>query len=216
MPFLTSNHNSVQSKKESLSSKASMKTSSLVNLPTRYGTCKIKLYLDKQTNKEHIALIVGKLKSDSIPLVRLHSECLTGDVFGSLRCDCGSQLNLALKLMSENGSGVLLYLRQEGRGIGLEKKLEAYFIQDQGYDTVEANTILGFPPDLRDYSIGAQMLLDLGINQIRLLTNNPLKIKQLERHEIKVVERIPLITQCTPENHFYLHTKQTKMGHLLG
>jgi 3,4-dihydroxy 2-butanone 4-phosphate synthase/GTP cyclohydrolase II len=209
------NHQFPTTQNESCSSMSSLKVSALVNLPTRYGLCKIQLYLDPKTNKEHIALIVGELKPDQIPLVRLHSECLTGDLFGSLRCDCGPQLDLALKLMADYGSGILLYLRQEGRGIGLQKKLEAYLLQDQGYDTVEANTLLGLPPDSRDYRIGAEMLLSQGVKQVRLLTNNPLKIDGLEQHGITVVERVPLITEAVSENHFYLQTKRTKMGHLL-
>jgi 3,4-dihydroxy 2-butanone 4-phosphate synthase/GTP cyclohydrolase II len=208
-------HNQGQTQKESLSSFPSIEISPLVNLPTQYGMCKIQLYLDTQTNKEHIALILGDPKSNPNPLVRLHSECLTGDLFGSLRCDCGSQFNLALKLMEENGSGILLYLRQEGRGIGLQKKLDAYLIQEEGYDTVEANTILGLPSDLRDYGIGAQMLLNQGVQQIRLLTNNPSKIKGLEQHGIEVVERVPLVAKYVLENQLYLLTKHTKMGHLL-
>ena len=192
-----------------------LQSSSRVNLPTRYGMCKIQIYREPQTKQEHIALIVGKVKPGAVALVRVHSECFTGDVLGSLRCDCGPQLDLALKVMAENGSGILLYLRQEGRGIGLEKKLEAYLLQDQGYDTVEANLKMGFPPDLRNYDIAAWMILDQGVQQVRLLTNNPLKIQGLEQHGIQVVERVPLVTECVSENHFYLKTKQQKMGHML-
>jgi 3,4-dihydroxy 2-butanone 4-phosphate synthase/GTP cyclohydrolase II len=147
--------------------------------------------------------------------VRVHSECLTGDAFGSLRCDCGPQLHAALRQINEAGKGVLLYLRQEGRGIGLLNKIKAYALQDQGADTVEANQKLGFPPDLRDYGIGAQILYDLGVRQMRLLTNNPRKVKGIEGHGLQVVERVPLQVDRNPYNEQYLQTKKAKLGHLL-
>ena len=158
---------------------------------------------------------MGESNPDQPELVRMHSECLTGDVFGSLRCDCGKQLHQAMKQISENGSGVLVYMRQEGRGIGLLNKLRAYELQDHGKDTVEANEALGFPPDLRDYGVGAQILVDLGVRQIRLLTNNPRKIKGLEGYGLKVVERVPLEIPPGDYNCRYLATKKKKLGHLL-
>ena len=165
--------------------------------------------------KEHVALIVGSLDSQEPALVRLHSECMTGDVFGSSRCDCGEQLAHSLGLLQREGRGILLYMRQEGRGIGLTNKLRAYALQDQGYDTVEANLTLGLPEDMRDYALSAAMLRDLGVRRVRLLTNNPAKITGVARHGIAVVERLPLQVEPSLHNRDYLRTKQVKMGHLL-
>jgi 3,4-dihydroxy 2-butanone 4-phosphate synthase/GTP cyclohydrolase II len=183
-------------------------------LPTRYGEFTAVVYSNKLDDKEHIALVKGEIDGDPA-LVRVHSECLTGDAFGSLRCDCGSQLDAALRQISESGKGVLLYLRQEGRGIGLLNKIKAYALQDEGADTVEANHRLGFADDLRDYGIGAQILNDLGVRKMRLLTNNPRKVKGIDGHDLEVVERVPLQVYRNPYNERYLQTKQEKLGHLL-
>jgi 3,4-dihydroxy 2-butanone 4-phosphate synthase/GTP cyclohydrolase II len=165
--------------------------------------------------KHHLALIRGEPKPDEPTLVRVHSECLTGDALGSLRCDCGAQLDRALARIASEGRGVLLYIRQEGRGIGLANKLRAYELQDQGYDTVEANEQLGFKADLRDYGVGAQILVDLGVSKLRLMTNNPRKIVGLEGYGLEVVERVPLVIPPTSTNVEYLATKRKKMGHLI-
>ncbi|HEY8462807.1 MAG TPA: bifunctional 3,4-dihydroxy-2-butanone-4-phosphate synthase/GTP cyclohydrolase II [Bacillota bacterium] len=186
-------------------------------LPIRQGVFRLLAYSTRFGNQEHLALVYGaaKLKADLPVLVRLHSECLTGDAFGSQRCDCGEQLNRALELIAQEGSGILVYLRQEGRGIGLLNKIKAYQLQDQGMDTVEANEYLGFKADLRDYGVGAQILRDLGVDRVRLLTNNPQKIEGLSRYGVEVVKRIPLQVKAKPSNRFYLQTKQQKLGHLL-
>jgi len=184
------------------------------HLPTRYGDFRLLVY-GTPGGQEHVALTVGVVADGPPVLVRLHSECLTGDVFGSCRCDCGEQLDDSLYALQAQGRGVLLYLRQEGRGIGLTKKIQAYALQDQGYDTVEANLVLGLPADMRDYRPAAAMLHDLGVQQVRLLTNNPAKIAGLESHGIVVVERVPLQVSPNPANLRYLRTKREKMGHLL-
>ena len=185
-----------------------------VRMPTDFGVFSAIAYSNDVDRKEHVALVKGKIDSDRPTLVRVHSECLTGDVFHSHRCDCGPQLAAALKQIEEAGSGVLLYMRQEGRGIGLINKLKAYKLQEQGLDTVDANLKLGFAADLRDYGIGAQILKDLGVGRIRLMTNNPRKIRGLEGYGLEVVERVPLQMQENEDNMNYLHTKQAKLGHL--
>lgn len=186
-----------------------------VRMPTDFGVFTAIAYTNEVDHKEHVALVKGKIDPSKPVLVRVHSECLTGDVFHSHRCDCGPQLAAALKQIDEAGSGILLYMRQEGRGIGLINKLKAYKLQEQGLDTVDANLKLGFAPDLRDYGIGAQILKDLGICKMKLLTNNPRKIKGLEGYGLEVVERVPLQMQENEDNSKYLHTKQSKLGHML-
>ena len=185
-------------------------------LPTRYGKFRAIAYKSDIDPDEHVALVMGEVAGEEPVLVRVHSECLTGDVFGSLRCDCGDQIDLAMKAIAQEGKGVFLYMRQEGRGIGFHNKLKAYALQDQGLDTVEANRRLGFPADLRDYGIGAQILSDLGIKNLRLLTNNPKKVVGLEGYGLKVVETVPLIAPPNPYNRQYLVAKEKKMGHRLG
>ena len=184
-------------------------------LPTRHGSFKALLYHSQVDRKHHLALVKGEFTSAEPVLVRVHSECLTGDALGSLRCDCGAQLDRAMARIAQEGKGVLLYIRQEGRGIGLANKLRAYELQDQGFDTVEANEKLGFKPDLRDYGVGAQILVDLGVSKLRLMTNNPRKIVGLEGYGLQVVERVPLLTQPTAANLGYLETKREKLGHLI-
>jgi len=184
-------------------------------LPTRYGEFVVIAYRSKVDPDQHVALVKGDITGDEPVLVRVHSECLTGDVFGSLRCDCGGQIALAMEKITAEGRGVFLYMRQEGRGIGFHNKLRAYALQDQGLDTVEANIALGFDADLRDYGIGAQILADLGLHKIRLLTNNPKKVIGLESYGLQIVEIVDLRTLPTPYNLEYLKTKQKKLGHLL-
>jgi 3,4-dihydroxy 2-butanone 4-phosphate synthase/GTP cyclohydrolase II len=184
-------------------------------LPTRHGNFRATLYHSQVDHKHHLALMKGEINAVDAVLVRVHSECLTSDALGSLRCDCGAQLDRAMELIAHEGTGVLLYIRQEGRGIGLANKIRAYELQDQGFDTVEANEKLGFKPDLRDYGVGAQILVDLGVSRIRLMTNNPRKIVGLEGYGLHVVERVPLLTKPTEANLGYLTTKREKLGHLI-
>ncbi len=186
-----------------------------VQLPTDFGDFKAVTFVEKETGHEHIALVKGDIEDVENVLVRVHSECLTGDVFGSCRCDCGPQLQASLKQIEKAGRGVLLYMRQEGRGIGLVNKMKAYKLQEEGYDTVEANEKLGFPDDLRDYGIGAQILRDLGLTSIHLLTNNPRKIAGLAGHGLEITERIQIEMPVKAENKDYMETKKNKLGHLL-
>ncbi|MNS44958.1 Riboflavin biosynthesis protein RibBA [compost metagenome] len=186
-----------------------------VRMPTDYGVFRAVAYSNEVDQKEHVALVKGTIDSSKPVLVRVHSECLTGDVFHSHRCDCGPQFEAALRQIEEAGNGVLLYMRQEGRGIGLINKLKAYKLQEEGLDTVDANLKLGFAADLRDYGIGAQILKDLGVREIKLMTNNPRKIKGLEGYGLQVVERVPIQMKENEDNTNYLHTKQAKLGHLL-
>ena len=187
----------------------------VVKMPTDYGDFDLYLYRSKLDDQHHIALVKGDLSSRSKPLVRVHSECLTGDVFGSQRCDCGPQLQQAMRQVSEAGSGVVLYMRQEGRGIGLPAKIKAYKLQETGLDTVQANLKLGYSMDLREYGIGAQILVDLGLKRIRLLTNNPKKIVGLEGYGLEIVEQVPIRIKPNPHNVKYLKTKKEKLGHLI-
>ncbi len=184
-------------------------------LPTQNGKFEIHLYKSSMDNKEHVALVKGTIDPGKHVLVRVHSECLTGDVFGSQRCDCNEQLHTSMEIIEKEGNGIVLYMRQEGRGIGLLNKLKAYRLQDEGKDTVEANEALGFHADVRDYSLAAQILLDLGAQKIRLLTNNPKKIVGLKGFGIEVVERIPIEVKATSSNEKYLRTKRDKLGHLI-
>lgn len=184
-------------------------------LPTIYGEFESIAFESRLDKKNHVALIMGEINPNEPILVRVHSECLTGDVFHSLRCDCGIQLDLALKTIAEKGRGLLLYMRQEGRGIGIVNKLKAYKYQEEGLDTVEANQKLGFPPDLRDYGIGAQILSTLGVKKMRLMTNNPRKVVGLEGYGLELLERVPLVVNSNPHNAKYLSTKADKLGHVL-
>jgi len=186
-----------------------------VNFPTKYGIFNLHLYESDIDDHHHLAIVKGDVATGEPVLVRVHSECLTGDVLGSLRCDCGDQLVHALTMIEKEGRGVVLYMRQEGRGIGLSNKIKAYKLQDKGIDTVEANIILGFDPDLRDYGIGAQILADLGIEKIKLMTNNPKKVIGLEGYGLEIVERVPIEVSLHCENAFYMQTKKDKMGHIL-
>jgi 3,4-dihydroxy 2-butanone 4-phosphate synthase/GTP cyclohydrolase II len=184
-------------------------------LPTPYGEFKVMAFRNELDNSEHLALIKGEIDPEKDILVRVHSECLTGDVFGSYRCDCGDQLKKALKMVDQEGLGVVIYLRQEGRGIGFANKIKAYALQDKGLDTVEANEELGFKPDLRDYGVGAQILVSLGVRKMRLMTNNPKKVVGLEGYDLTITERVPIETPPRPENVKYLLTKCEKLGHIM-
>ncbi len=185
------------------------------DLPTQYGDFHIVVYRNSLDDKEHVALVMGAIDGSRPTLVRMHSECLTGDVFGSWRCDCGPQLHAALSQIAREGEGVLVYMRQEGRGIGLVNKIRAYELQERGLDTVEANRELGFAPDLRDYGIGAQILIDVGVRKMRLMTNNPRKVSGLHGHGLEIVERVALQVDASAFNGKYLETKKSKLGHML-
>ncbi len=185
-------------------------------IPTRWGDFSARAYEDVLTGDQHVAFVMGAVQGEADVLVRVHSECLTGDVFGSLKCDCGDQLNAALRRIAEEGLGVVVYLRgHEGRGIGLAHKLRAYGLQEQGMDTVDANTALGLPVDSREYGVGARILVDLGITTLRYMTNNPLKFGALDGFGLEMVERVPLETEPNPENVAYLRAKKDRMGHLI-
>ncbi len=186
-----------------------------VDLPTDHGHFRLRMYRSRITGLEHLALVKGRVDDGEPVLVRVHSECFTGDVLGSERCDCGPQLHTAMEMIEREGRGAVLYMRQEGRGIGLANKLHAYRKQEEGLDTVEANVVLGFPPDLRDYGEGAQMLVDLGVRRLRLITNNPRKIAGLEGYGLEIVERVPIIIPPNAHDRRYLDTKKSKMGHLI-
>jgi 3,4-dihydroxy 2-butanone 4-phosphate synthase / GTP cyclohydrolase II len=187
----------------------------IVKMPTDYGDFDLHLYRSKLDGQHHLALVKGRIDKNKPTLVRVHSQCLTGDVFASRRCDCGNQMHAALRQIEEEGQGVLVYMRQEGRGIGLAAKIHAYKLQEEGLDTVEANAKLGYATDLRDYGLGAQILFDLGVRQFRFLTNNPKKVVGLEGYGLEMIEQVPIRAEANPHNEKYLETKKTKLGHLL-
>lgn len=186
-----------------------------IKMPTRYGDFKMYGFINKLNGEHHVALVKGHINNNSEVLTRIHSECLTGDALGSKRCDCGEQYDAAMKRIAEEGYGILLYMRQEGRGIGLINKLKAYSLQDKGFDTVEANEMLGFPADMRSYDVAAAILKDLGVSKVNLMTNNPRKIDGLERYGIEIVNRVPIKMNHNEKNEFYLQTKKEKLGHML-
>ena len=192
-----------------------MELEQIVKMPTDYGDFDLHLYRSKVDGQHHLALVKGLIEQDKPILVRVHSQCLTGDVFASRRCDCGNQLHAALRQIADEAQGVLVYMRQEGRGIGLAAKIHAYKLQEEGLDTVEANAKLGYATDLRDYGLGAQILFDLGVRQFRFLTNNPKKVVGLEGYGLEMIEQVPIRAEANPHNEKYLETKKTKLGHLL-
>lgn len=210
------NRNEIEQTSKTLGT-ALVERTAQARLPTRHGEFVAHVYRSLNDGTEHVALVMGELRDQPAVLVRIHSECLTGDILGSLRCDCGDQLEQAMTAIAEAGQGVVVYLRgHEGRGIGLTHKMHAYCLQDQGHDTVDANLELGLPVDSRNYDIGVQILHDLGVRTLRLLSNNPHKVVELENGRLKVVERIPLLVSPNPENINYLLTKQRRLGHQLG
>ena len=205
----------VEYRREKENKEASVERVVEIKMPTRYGDFKMFGFINKLNGEHHVALVKGEINENTEVLTRVHSECLTGDALGSKRCDCGEQYDAAMKRIAEEGCGVLLYMRQEGRGIGLINKLKAYSLQDKGFDTVEANEILGFPADMRSYDVAAAILKDLGISKVNLMTNNPRKIDGLEKYGVEIVNRVPIQMNHNEKNEFYLQTKKEKLGHML-